>query len=104
MSDQTLAEAEFLQEVQAFVREKWRRNPCGRCGTFQWSVLPGSANVLVIGVSAPRDPDNRGHRLYRSISKDDAEFIPLYCDNCGNTVAIYKKVFDEWRKANRRTT
>ncbi len=97
MADQALSETEFLDDVQAFVSQKWKGNPCDRCGTFQWSILPGSAVVLALKAFTP------GSR-YPSMSSYDVEFIPVYCDNCGNTVSIFKRVFDEWRKDRRPAT
>jgi hypothetical protein len=98
MPEETLSEADFLEEVQAFVSEKWQRNPCDRCGTFQWSVLPGNAMVLGLRAQTPRGED------IRSASSYEAEFIPVYCNNCGNTVNIFKNVFDEWRRRRNQTT
>jgi hypothetical protein len=99
MSDQTLSETDLLQDLQAFVSEKWKGTPCDRCGTFQWSILPGTAVVLTCKAVTPRS----GYPSM-SASTHDVEFIPVYCNNCGNTVNIFKKVFDEWRKARRQTT
>jgi hypothetical protein len=100
MSERKMADEDFLRDVQAFVAEKWQQHhPCDRCGTFQWSILPGNATVLSARASTPRSM----RQGFRSVSVQDVEFIPIYCNNCGNTVHIYTEVFDEWRK-NRRTT
>jgi hypothetical protein len=99
MSDQAHAEAEFLQDLQAFVSEKWQRRPCDRCGTFNWSILPGNANVLGLRAQTPHEFSD-----LPSVSSYTVEFLPVYCDNCGNTVSIFKRVFDEWRKARTKTT
>ena len=103
MSDQTLSEMDFLRDLQSFVSEKWQGAPCDRCGTRQWSILPGNANALNLTARTPRGIDPRADR-YPTMSSHGIEFIPIYCDNCGNTVIIYAGVFDEWRKAHRRTT
>jgi hypothetical protein len=99
MADQAVAEGNFLTDVQAFVREKWKGTPCDRCGNLSWAILPGDANVVKL------DTYNTNPRsgLYGFPARG-AVFIPVYCDNCGNTVAIYSEVFEEWRRARNRTT
>jgi hypothetical protein len=102
MSDQTLSETDFLRDVQAFVSDKWKRNPCDRCGTHNWSILPGNA-LLSITAHTPTMVQVGSQRIPFSASSYPVDFIPIYCDNCGNTVSIYFGVFDEWRKARNRT-
>ena len=90
---------DFLQAVQAFVAEKWQaHHPCDRCGTFQWSILPGYAAVLSLHAITPPAMDHG-----QSSPGYEVEFIPIYCNNCGNTINIYIGVFMEWW-ANRQTT
>ncbi|HVB18292.1 MAG TPA: hypothetical protein VNF04_17310 [Stellaceae bacterium] len=96
MADQTLSDTDFLRDVQAFVAEKWKHNPCDRCGSVSWAILQGDATILRLRAETPPSAD-------RSFSRDNVVFIPVYCDNCGNTVNILFGVFDEWRKARRRT-
>jgi hypothetical protein len=103
MPDETLSETDFLRELQAFVSEKWKRNPCDRCGTFQWSILPGD-KVLSITAHTPITITVGDRQFPFSASSYPVDFIPLYCDNCGNTVNIYFGVFDQWRKDRNRTT
>src|SRR6266705_2964771 len=91
MADQTLSEADFLRDVQAFVSEKWKHNPCDRCGSVSWAILQGNANVLGLRAKTPHSQNSLSAASY------EVEFIPVYCDNCGNTVNIFKRVFDEWR-------
>jgi hypothetical protein len=96
MADNKLKDEDFLAAVQAFVAEKWKRgNPCDRCGSSQWSILPGKETVLSVDAS---DPDRDVGR-----STDVVEFIPIYCNNCGNTVNIFMGVFMEWLVKNRPT-
>jgi hypothetical protein len=102
MSDQTV-ESDFLREVQAFVSDKWNRNPCERCGTHEWSVLPDNA-LLSITAHTPSMIQVGGRHIPYSLSSYPTDFIPIYCNNCGNTVAIYFRIFDEWRKARIPTT
>jgi hypothetical protein len=97
MAEATLTETDFLRDLQEFVREKWQHNPCDRCGTFKWSILPGDTSLLRLKAETPPNP-------HRSFSRSDVIFIPIYCDNCGNTVNIFFQVFDEWRKIRRQTT
>lgn len=107
MSDDITSGEDFLRAVQAFVAEKWQpHHPCDRCGTFQWSVLPGDAVVLSSDTYDRRifDPEVRERRVASpSAAPHSAQFIPVYCNNCGNTVNIYLQVFLEWLK-NRQTT
>jgi hypothetical protein len=56
MADQALDEAELLRDLQAFVSEKWKGTPCDRCGTFQWSTLPGTAVVFALKAVTPGFP------------------------------------------------
>jgi len=97
MTDQALSDADFLRDLQAFVSEKWKRNPCDRCGSFSWAILPGNATVLRWKAETPPNPNH-------AFSRHDVVFIPVYCDNCGNTVTIYSEVFDEWRRVRNQTT
>jgi ribosomal protein S27E len=97
MADQTLIEADFLQDLQEFVRQKWSNNPCNRCGNWSWSPLPGDAAILRLKAETPAN----NHRLF---TRNDAIFIPIYCDNCGNTVVIYSGIFDEWRRRRNQAT
>jgi hypothetical protein len=90
MADQTLTETEFVRDMQAFVGEKWKRNPCERCGAFAWAI-PENAAILKLKAETPPNPSH-------SFARYDVEFIPIYCENCGNTVVIYSEVFDGWRK------
>ena len=99
MVDQTLNETVFLQDLQRFVREKWKGKPCDRCGTHEWSTLPGIANILRL--HAYEETRDRG---FYNPSTVPVDFVPLYCNNCGNTVNIYFEVFDAWRKIPRQTT
>jgi hypothetical protein len=103
MTDQTLDEADLLRDVQAFVSEKWKQTPCDRCGTRQWSLLPGNT-LLSITAHTPTIIQMGGHDVPFSASSYPVDFIPVYCDNCGNTVNIYFGVFDEWRKRRAQTT
>jgi len=96
MADQTLGESDFLRDVQAFVSEKWKRNPCDRCGSFSWAILPGDANIVRLRAETPSSTDP-------AFSRSEAVFIPVYYDNCGNTVNIHFGVFDEWRKRRNQT-
>jgi hypothetical protein len=103
MTDQAVAESDFLRDVQKFVSEKWRRNPCDRCGSHNWSVLPGDA-LLNITAHTPTIIQMGGRQLPFSASSYPVDFIAIYCENCGNTVTIYAQVFDEWRKRHAQTT
>src|SRR5260221_375566 len=98
MADQMLGEADFLRDLQEFVREKWKNNPCDRCRNFSWAPLPGNATVLRLTAQTPH-----GQSPSYSASSYGVEFIPVYCDNCGNTVVIYSGIFDEWRKRRQAT-
>jgi hypothetical protein len=92
MADDTLSGENFLRDVQAFVAEKWLpHHPCDRCGTFHWSILPGNAAVLSVHAMTPRAIDSG-----QSSPGYEVEFIPIYCNNCGNTINIYIGVFMEW--------
>lgn len=107
MANDARSEDDFLRDVQAFVAEKWQaHHPCDRCGTFQWSILPGSAAVLSVNAYGRQILDREitgGRRAPPSRYENEVEFIPVYCDNCGNTINIYIEVFKDWLK-NRRTT
>ncbi len=94
-----MADEDFLGTVQAFVREKWKpHNPCERCGSFEWSILPGTENVISVNAS-------NAEMSSRGSSHDAVEFVPVYCNNCGNTVNIFIGVFMEWLvKKSRQTT
>jgi ribosomal protein S27AE len=107
MADHMLSEADFLRDVQAFVTEKWKRNPCDRCGSFEWSTLPGNAAVLSVNGYSREIMDREvmdRRRAPPSRYEYEVEFIPVYCNNCGNTVSIFRRVFEEWLKARSRTT
>jgi hypothetical protein len=97
MTDQSLGDSDFLIDLQKFVTEKWKHNPCDRCGSFAWATLPDNTTILRLKAETPPNP-------HHSFSRHDVEFIPIYCENCGNTVNIYSQVFDEWRKSRSRTT
>ncbi len=107
MADDTLADDDFLRNVQAFVAEKWKaKNPCDRCGTYEWSILPGNAVVLSTNAHTRQIMDREvmeGRRASPSRYEYEVEFIPVYCNNCGNTINIYIEVFKEWLR-NRQTT
>jgi hypothetical protein len=97
MPDDTLRGDDFLKSVQAFVAEKWKsHNPCDRCGTFEWSILPGKETVLSLKALSARG--------FSSSTQYDVEFIPIYCNNCGNTVNVFMGTFMEWLTKNRQTT
>jgi hypothetical protein len=100
MAGELLKGENFLRTVQAFVAEKWTpNNPCDRCGTFHWSILPDYAGVLRLRAITPPLGMDHGQASPRY----EVEFIPVYCNNCGTTVSIYIEVFMEWLK-NRETT
>lgn len=107
MADTTRPEDDFLRDVQAFVAEKWQaKNPCDRCGSFAWSILPGQAVVLSTNAYTREVMDREVTERRRSPPSRyeyEVEFIPVYCDNCGNTINIYIEVFKEWLR-NRRIT
>jgi hypothetical protein len=88
MANDPLTGEDLLRNVQAFVAEKWQpHHPCDRCGTFHWSVLPGNAAVLSLRAISDSGQSLPGYEV---------EFIPVYCNNCGNTINIYIGVFMEW--------
>ena len=90
---------EFLREVQQFLKEKWNQNrPCERCDHYVWSVLSSSTAFLHIQARGALGPSS----LYHTINS--IEYLPVYCDNCGNTVMIYLGVFDEWRRRRKAAT
>jgi hypothetical protein len=98
MTNDTLSGDDFLATVQAFVNEKWKpHNPCDRCGSSQWLILPGKETVVSLNAANPEAMD-------RSASHDVVEFVPIYCNNCGNTVNVFMGVFMEWLTKNRPTT
>jgi hypothetical protein len=102
MSDQALPETEFLQELQAFVSEKWGGRPCDRCGTRQWSILPNDA-LLSITAHTLANLQMGNQVVPFSTRSYPVDFIAIYCVNCGNTVNVFKQVFDEWIR-HRKTT
>jgi len=88
MANDPLIGEDLLRNVQAFVAEKWQpHHPCDRCGTFHWSVLPANAAVLSLRAISDSGQSSPGYEV---------EFIPVYCNNCGNTINIYIGVFMEW--------
>lgn len=101
MADQALVEGDFLRDLQAFISEKWKGNPCDRCGTRNWSIIPGNS-LLSITAHTPTVIQMGGKEFPYSASAYPVDFIPVYCDNCGNTVTVYFGVFDEWRKTRNR--
>lgn len=103
MAGSTVAEDDFLRDVQSFVSDKWKQNPCDRCGSHDWSILPNSA-LLSINAHTPTVIQVGGREMPYSLSSYPVDFIPVYCNNCGNTVSIYFQVFDEWRKRHAQTT
>ena len=89
----------FLRDVQEFLKEKWNQHrPCDRCDHYVWSVLPSSTAFLHIQTRGASGPSSRYHTMH------NVEYLPVYCDNCGNTVMIYLGVFDEWRKRRSAAT
>ncbi len=64
----------LLDEIKAFINEKWKHGECELCGTDRWMIYPEPASHAYVPVGDANGVPTRGWHAQPMVA-----FLPLSC-------------------------
>jgi hypothetical protein len=79
-----------LEDVIAFIRDKWKVAECPRCGVNSWSGAPGQFLAALLPL---------GKEDIISVWETNAalKLFWMACDNCGHVELMMHSAVDKWK-------